>query len=400
MYIYVSNPHLLQVSAHHELKQSTTMASPGQPFHFVTAANRSDLFDTMKHDEAHWTKTAFPEFLNVGPSQAKFWDYMFQHPDLSPFQFLAVETDENNKESIIGYGYSMPFFWPELATAQKGSPHTPLASVPGLFESFPQQGFDEIVARGVIQARSRHNGPLSDAEITVTLDGESCDLFTAEAYRIARRVETPNVVSALSITIRPDLRGTGIAEGFIQEMKKATVRNGINTMMVPLRPTRKKEYPWTGIHEYATWTRGENNIPVRMTQYDQSAKPTFNKEVLPHDPWLRKHVRQGAKYAKVIHNSQIVKGCVEDWLSWTGVDIRQEARSAMQSGIDKKTRPPLGEWDGVAGYVEGEKDYVEVLVPDCLVPVRYFPQDDIGLYFDPNIVIYYELWNEPELNVM
>ena len=73
---------------------------------------------------------------------------------------------------------------------------------------------------------------------------------------------------------------------------------------------------------------------------------------LPHDPWLRVHVRAGARIDSIAPASMTVAGSLEQWRRWTGLPF------------------------DVPGDVE---------VPGALVPVRCEPERGYAVYVEPNV---------------
>ena len=104
-------------------------------------------------------------------------------------------------------------------------------------------------------------------------------------------------------------------------------------LIAPVRPSFKDRYPITPIERYVTWTR-ENGEPF--------------------DPWIRVHVRRGAKIAKPIPHSMRITGTVAEWEQWTGMRFPD---------------------DGLYTFPAG------------LAPVEIDHRRDIGSYWEPNVWI-------------
>jgi hypothetical protein len=95
----------------------------------------------------------------------------------------------------------------------------------------------------------------------------------------------------------------------------------------------KDRYPITPIEDYVSWTQ-ENGEPF--------------------DPWIRVHIRRGAKIAKPIPHSLRITGSVADWEQWTGLRFPG---------------------DGLYTF------------PDGLAPVEIDHGRDVGSYWEPNVWI-------------
>lgn len=98
-----------------------------------------------------------------------------------------------------------------------------------------------------------------------------------------------------------------------------------------MRPSAKHLEPRTPIEEY-----------VRRLRPDG----------LPHDPWLRVHVRVGGVVESVAPASMTVSGSLDQWRAWTGLPFDR------------------------AGDVE---------VPKALVPVHCVPEQGYAVYVEPNV---------------
>jgi len=107
-----------------------------------------------------------------------------------------------------------------------------------------------------------------------------------------------NRVSALEITIRPDLRGTGLSSIMLDALRRNARRLGYDQLVAPVRPNAKHAEPATPMAEYAHRTREDG---------------------LPTDPWLRVHVRAGATIVAVAPYSMTIPGTLESWRQWTGL---------------------------------------------------------------------------------
>lgn len=148
---------------------------------------------------------------------------------------------------------------------------------------------------------------------------------------------TPNLVSALEISIRPDRRGRGLAAVMLNAMRDNVRRLGFDTLVAPVRPNGKPSEPATPMSEYAFRTREDG---------------------LPADPWLRVHVRAGGKIVGVCPRAMVISGTLEEWRAWTGL------------AFDR------------SGDVE---------VPGALVPVHCSVAHDHAVYVEPGVWVRHTL---------
>ncbi len=109
------------------------------------------------------------------------------------------------------------------------------------------------------------------------------------------------------------------------------MQQGLDDLLVPVRPTWKARYPLQSMESYVAWQ---------------------NAEGLYYDPWLRTHQRLGAEMIACVDSTLTVEGSVDEWQTWTGMVFPESGR-----------------------YV----------VPGALVPVTIDVASDVGLYHDPNV---------------
>ncbi|WP_239151144.1 N-acetyltransferase [Virgisporangium aliadipatigenens] len=143
-------------------------------------------------------------------------------------------------------------------------------------------------------------------------------------------------VSALEIMVQPDLRGRGLAAVVLDAMRRNAARLGHDTLVAPVRPNGKSD-PFEPMSTYAFRTR-EDGLPV--------------------DPWLRVHVRAGARIEAVAPRSMLIAGTLAEWREWTGLPF---------------DRPG------------------PVRVPRALAPVHCDPDQDSAVYVEPNVWVRHSL---------
>ena len=141
----------------------------------------------------------------------------------------------------------------------------------------------------------------------------------------------PNTLSALSITIHPDFRGKGLAGVILKKMRESVLNNDLKHLIVPLRPTFKSLYPLTKFEEYVKWCRDDGEH---------------------FDPWIRTHMRLGAKILKPATKSMDIKATIQDWENWTGMKFHESG------------------------------DYI---VKNALAPIQIDKDANIGRYVEPNL---------------
>ncbi|KAE8347665.1 hypothetical protein BDV24DRAFT_157142 [Aspergillus arachidicola] len=323
-------------------------------FFVHTAQSRPDLWKSLE-DPTHPLNAAWPLFLDQDIYFQHYCNQMSKIEAFACFQYAVVQVDDYGQEHIIACGRSIPFYWPELA---KVGGKIGLAQHPKVLHTLPDEGYDAILSRAFEQYYARE-GIFQDTDRPTSFNDPA-----------AARTEPPNALSAISITVSPEYRSRGLAEALILAMKQAAIERNLDAMVVPLRPTRKSEFPTTDMTDYILWP-----APTVATHTPGTTvrKPDSN---LPFDPWLRKHARLGAKVIKVARRSMRVEGSVEEWQQWTGINIPQAARQQGGSLIQ----------DTGSG-----KAYVEVVFPRGLVPLRYYVDEQRCVYIEPNVWLHHAL---------
>lgn len=145
----------------------------------------------------------------------------------------------------------------------------------------------------------------------------------------------PNILCALSITIHPARRESGLSLNMLRAMKSIAKFKNIGDMIAPVRPFLKSRYPLIPIGNYLKWHDDDGH---------------------PFDAWLRVHVREGGKIIKPCEQSMLITGTVEEWEKWTFIKF-----------------PESGSYP----------------IPGSLVPVEIDVESDRGIYVEPNIWVHH-----------
>ena len=179
--------------------------------------------------------------------------------------------------------------------------------------------------------------PLSWDDKLENLPDTGWDWALAKGIEDADAARKPNLLCALQIVVFDGNRGKGISAEAVRAMKAIGQSHGLRGLIAPVRPNRKCEFQDTSIDEYITWT---------------------NDDGLPFDPWLRVHIKEGARIIKPCHTAMRIPGSVADWEKWTGMRFKSSG------------------------------DYP---VPGALVPVRIDLEKNEGVYVEPNVWVWHDL---------
>ncbi len=129
------------------------------------------------------------------------------------------------------------------------------------------------------------------------LPPDGWDRVLVWAFADHRRGADTDTVSALEINIDPAYQGRGWSSAMLGAMRANAAARGFTELVAPVRPNAKHHEPATPMSEYAFRVRDDG---------------------LPYDPWLRVHVRAGARIAAVAPTSMTIAGSLTEWRTWTG----------------------------------------------------------------------------------
>jgi hypothetical protein len=241
-------------------------------------AQRPDLAPLTDDMDGAW-----PEFMYHDALAGLVYGYVAT--DLAGFCLVAVDRDDPRRP--LARAYSTPFTWTADPTTE-----------------LPDGGWDAVV--------------LSSAHDRLT----------------GRR---GGLISALEITVRPDLRGSGLSGIMLNALRRNAAEQGFDAMVAPVRPNGKHLHPVLPMADYLALSRPDG---------------------LPVDPWLRVHARAGGRIVGVAGRSMTITGSLADWRRWTGLPF-------------DATGP--------------------VTVPHALVPVHCDVAADHAVYLEPNVWVYHRL---------
>ncbi|HEX9386638.1 MAG TPA: GNAT family N-acetyltransferase [Anaerolineales bacterium] len=203
------------------------------------------------------TKEVWPEFMLHDQVANKLWHELLDR--FAEYQ-LALYDTENRR--VAGMANSFPFRWEE-----------PL-------ENLPEGGWDWA--------------------------------FT-EAVQNHQQGVAPNVHCAIQIVVRPDYQGQGLSAPMVEAVRAVTRSKGLQSLIIPIRPSEKNKYPLTSLDDYITWK---------------------TEQGLPFDAWLRVHVRAGGKMIKVCYESKVIQGTCAEWEKWTRMQFPQSGQYVIDGALN------------------------------------------------------------------
>lgn len=182
----------------------------------------------------------WPEFMFHDPVAGRLWDVL--ETDFAEYQFVL----KDDAGALVAVGHTLPFFWEEG-------------------HELPDAGWDAMFERAV-----------------ETLRGG----------------KTPNLISAVEASVHPDFQGRGVSRQVLMEMRAIAKSRGFTSLVAPVRPSQKAQYPLTPMLRYVEW---------------------MNEKGEPFDAWLRTHWRLGASIEKIAPRSMLIEAPVAKWEKWTGL---------------------------------------------------------------------------------
>jgi GNAT superfamily N-acetyltransferase len=171
---------------------------------------------------------------------------------------------------------------------------------------------DELI--GEVHALSL---PVQDGELPVGWD---------EAFERGMEAGGGNVVSLLAISVSVERRGQGVPQLLIGAIRRAAAEGGHQSVIAPVRPTLKAQYPLIPIEQYIGWRRADG---------------------AHFDPWLRTHERLGGAIVAPAPRSMLIEAPVADWQEWTGMLFPEDGKYIVPGML-----APLELRDGVGTHVE------------------------------------------------
>ncbi len=206
-----------------------------------------------------------------------------------------------------------------------------------LFEIYPEFQFGLVEATTQLMIAQGNCIPLTYESRFDELPDEGCDWALAKWLEDREQNRLPNALCVVSISILPEYQGKNLSQYLIGYMKELAQYHGLNSLIMAARPSLKYLYPLIPIERYITWR---------------------DKNGLIFDPWLRVNVKHGAKIAGICFKSTTINDTIDGW----------EDRVGMRF-------PETG-------------DYI---IPKGLVPVKIDYPNNMGIYIEPNIWLYYDL---------
>lgn len=217
----------------------------------VTLAERPELEAQIPHLHSE----SWPNFMQADPVAVRYWGALFS--TFAEYQYLLCDDND----TLIAAGHAIPLVWD------------------GTIDGLPE-GWDDAIERG---------------------------------FRDYEHGEAPTALCGLSIVIAPNQQGRGLSEMMVRAMKDIAAADGLDQIIIPVRPSLKSRHPLVPMHEYIQWRQPDGS---------------------PFDPWLRIHQRMGAEILGIAPHSMVITGTLEQWEQWTGMQFPESGRYPVPGALE------------------------------------------------------------------
>ena len=148
----------------------------------------------------------------------------------------------------------------------------------------------------------------------INLPEEGRDWAIVKGFKDKEKNIKPNLLCALSITINPKFQGKGISTKMIRSMVQIGKKHKLESLIIPVRPTLKKDHPFIEMEKYISWKREDGQL---------------------FDPWLRVHEKLGGEIIKVCSKAMKISGTISDWENWTGMKFTESGKYIVREALEQ-----------------------------------------------------------------
>ena len=194
-----------------------------------------------------------------------------------------------------------------------------------IYKLYPRFQFAVLDDAGAVAA-TVHAVPVAWDQSARALPGGYDDVLVEAASRPADG-DAATSLCLLSISVRKDLRRSGMAALLLAETKRRAREEGLRSVIGPLRPTRKAAYPFVDMAAYLDWKTDDGTA---------------------FDPWLRQHLALGAQVLGIAERSVVIAQPRARWEQVTGRDMSAPALYPVEGAL----APVEIDTAGIGTYVE------------------------------------------------
>jgi hypothetical protein len=211
------------------------------------------------------------------------------------------------RPDLVDAMWAIPSTWPDFMFEDA------VANVfcPQLVDVFPEHQLMAIDETGTVIGRV-NSVPFAWSGHDDELPDRGWDAIIESAFTSQQRAEPTTAVSLLEARLSPQHQGAGLSTELLKAARHNVLRLGKRDLFGPVRPTGKTLEPF-----------------VPMAQYIERRRP----DGLPEDPWLRVHVRLGARVVKVCPASMTVSASLQRWREWTGMPLDSSGPIGVEGAL-------------------------------------------------------------------
>jgi len=124
-----------------------------------------------------------------------------------------------------------------------------------------------------------------------------------------------NYLGGLQVIVRKEYQGQGYSKKILNHAKSILRPSTLQKLVIPIRPTRKQEYP-----------------SMEMLDYLK-----LQEDGKLFDPWIRTHLKGGAEIIKVCNQSMIMTGDIKFWEIMINQELPKSGRYRLEGGLNLVT---------------------------------------------------------------
>lgn len=124
---------------------------------------------------------------------------------------------------------------------------------------------------------------------------------------------TPNYLGGLQVIIRKQYLGKGFSSKILKHAKHIQKESKLYNIVIPIRPTKKHEFPNMSMESYMN----------------------LKKDNKVYDPWIRTHIKNGARIIQVCNQSMTIRGDVKFWETLMNKKITQSGKYLLSGALQE-----------------------------------------------------------------
>lgn len=133
--------------------------------------------------------------------------------------------------------------------------------------------------------------------------------FAANSYAAKTQA---NCLCLLAANVNHKFRRLGLASILISKAKIEAKKMGFHTVIAPVRPNGKAQYPSLSLKDYLQRKREDGGSI---------------------DPWVRTHLRAGGELRNICSKSVVIRATLAKWKTWTGIQFASPGKHELSEGL-------------------------------------------------------------------